>query len=107
MARIPCHICGNAFGSNFALNRHIQTVHEHQRNFRCDTCGEFFARQAHLETHIRRHHENVEFRCNICQELFANVQNRNRHVQTVHDGQKKFKCISCDKNFRNLSDLKR
>ena len=107
MARIPCHVCGNTFGSNFALNRHNQTIHENQRNFRCDTCDEFFARPVHLENHVRRHHQNIEISCNFCQETFANVENRNRHVQSVHDGRNNFKCVSCDKNFRHLSDLKR
>ena len=107
MAIIPCETCGKEFGSNFSLARHIQTVHEGLRNFVCNICGEGFARKSQLENHVRRNHENIEFPCNICQETFATVENRTRHVRSVHQGQRNVKCVSCDKSFRHLSDLKR
>ena len=107
MARIPYETCGQTFGSNFALQRHNQAVHLGHRNFTCQNCGEAFSQRTQLQNHIRRHHENVQIQCQICQETFANVQNQDRHVQSVHNGQTKFKCVSCDKNFRHLSDLKR
>ena len=52
-------------------------------------------------------HENVVIRCDICQNTFATGENLRRHIQTVHEGGRKYKCVSCDKTFRQLSDLYR
>ena len=34
-----CEICGKSFISYGNCNRHIQTVHEGERNHRCDICS--------------------------------------------------------------------
>ena len=107
MAVIPCETCGQNFGSNFALQRHIQAVHLGQRNFTCVTCGEGFVRQDQFRNHVRRNHENVQIQCQICSQTFATVENRNRHLRTVHGGQRNYKCVSCDMSFGQMSDLKR
>ena len=107
MAIIPCETCGQNFGTNFALQRHIQAVHLGQRNFTCDTCGEGFVRQDQFRNHVRRNHENIQIQCQICAQTFATVENRNRHLRMVHGGQRNYKCVSCDMSFGQMSDLKR
>ena len=107
MARIPCPTCGQVFGTNSALNRHIQNILENRTRFMCDTCGEGFAQMVQLQRHFRRNHENVEIQCDQCPLTFATRENLTRHITSVHEGRKKFKCVSCDKNFRQLSDLHR
>ena len=107
MAVIPCSTCRKTFGSNFALNRHVQAIHEGLRNFVCNTCGEGFTRRDQLTNHFRRNHENVQIQCQFCAQTFATNGNRTRHIQLVHQAQRNFKCVSCDMSFGQISDLKR
>ena len=53
--KIPCHICGFTFSSNYNVKKHIQAVHENQRPYKCHLCDKSFktipARQYHVNTH--------------------------------------------------------
>lgn len=107
MARIPCPNCGNSFGSNFSLQRHIETIHQGQRDFTCQDCGEAFAQQNQLQRHHMRNHQDVEIRCRVCRQMFASMDAVRRHIEQVHGRNRPFKCVSCDKSFAQMSDLKR
>jgi len=39
------------------LKIHIKTLHEGQRNYRCDYCGKSFTGSQYLEKHIKTIHE--------------------------------------------------
>ena len=53
------------------MNKHIATVHEGKKQFKCD----------------------------ICNANFGQKGDRNRHVTTVHEGKKPFKCDICNAKF--------
>ncbi len=40
--RARCTICGHSFTQVGDLKKHIRTVHEKQRPFKCDICGKAF-----------------------------------------------------------------
>ena len=46
-----CEICGKKFGLKTNLNTHVKTVHEKQRNYKCKLCGKGFGFKHVLNTH--------------------------------------------------------
>ena len=54
-----------------ALNKHVVTVHE----------------------------EKKEFKCAICNAEFTSKHMMNSHITTIHEGKKQFQCDICNMNF--------
>ena len=48
-----CHICGK-FYEKRNLNRHISTVHEGKRDYKCEYCGLEFASAQTLKIHVTK-----------------------------------------------------
>ena len=72
----PCPLkdCTKKFVRKTDLQRHHQSVHMKQRNFRCDYCGRFFARKDTLRRYVYRH------RSLCCIVTYANIVLR-RHME--------------------------
>ena len=60
------------------MKRHIHTIHESHKDYRCESCGK----------------------------SFTQVGSLNKHIHTVHEGHKDHKCESCDKSFIDARTLK-
>ena len=118
MARIPCPTCGQIFGTNFSLNRHIQNLHNNQRRFMCQTCGEGFSQIVQLQRHFRRNHENVieitsieiqicvgNHTCQECNRRFTRASNLRSHIQNVHNLMRNFQCEHCEDRFGQLQNM--
>ena len=55
-----------------------------------------------LKKHIRSVHEGLKpFKCDICISLFASKAKLKSHVASVHYKEKPFKCDFCEANFSN------
>ena len=52
-----CDTCGNCFSNAMNLKRHINIVHEGQKDFKCDTCGRLFSQKSKLKRHVHTVHE--------------------------------------------------
>ncbi|KAL4400029.1 RNA polymerase II transcription regulator [Malassezia pachydermatis] len=52
----PWNGCDKVFQSHYALKTHISRVHENERPFVCDTCGERFGYKHLLARHIQARH---------------------------------------------------
>ena len=68
------NVCGNFFRY---IKKHIKSIHERQRNYKCDYCGKYLNESGSLKNHIK----------------------------TVHDGQRSYKCGSCGKLFSESGSL--
>lgn len=68
--------CPSEYSTKFNLKRHVESVHMHVK----------------------------KYRCNICEVLFASKQSLQEHIH-IHTGQMPFKCATCDKFFRQASQL--
>ena len=67
------------------MNRHIASVHEGKKPFKCDTCDARFALMHHLKSHIASVHEKKRFNCAKCDASFTQKGHLNIHIKTVHE----------------------
>lgn len=80
-----CPICGKIFTRKPYLDKHISTVHEGAKAFKCDDCGRCFGQKGTLKLHKKCVHEkNREFICAICSKDFTYKQSLLFHTKTVH-----------------------
>ena len=117
-----CHLCQQVFSSPWHLKRHINAVHEKQKNHSCNYCGKSFARTDGL----RRHHENVHDKpsnesTGIIHDsirehkdhLIGQIANDERTkiysppVVSVPVKPRNHWCMSCGKSFTRLEHLRR
>ena len=49
--------CGKSFSEAGSLKKHIHTVHEGQKDYKCGFCDESFSQAGHLKRHIHTIHE--------------------------------------------------
>ena len=50
--------CGKSFSQIRSLNRHIHTVHEGHKDYKCKSCGKCFSLAHNLKSHILKIHKN-------------------------------------------------
>ena len=79
---------------------HMKTLHEGQRNHKCDSCGKSYARSSE-DTHRQKN-----YKCESCEKLFSHLGNLNHHIKTVHENQKDYCCEFCEKLFSTAKELK-
>ena len=78
------------------LKKHIQIVHEGQKNHTCETCGKEFAQKCDLKKHFKTIHEGEKVKCEICGKQFTQLTYLRTHIKFVHEGQERTKkCWYC------------
>ena len=82
--------CGNkSFSTAGGLQRHINTVHEGQKDHKCESCGKSFTQLQSLEIHLHTVHDgNKDHKCESCGKSYTQAHMLKRHIHTVHDGNK-------------------
>merc|ERR1712020_704732 len=57
-----------------------RTVHEGQRDHKCDLCDKFFSRSENLNVHIRTVHEGQsDHKCDVCGKFFTKAGSLQKH----------------------------
>ena len=83
--KLMCAICGNEFVSKVILNRHIQFVHEQEKNSKCKFCGQKFKTEAHLRMHYWSLHLKVKpYKCKHCSYVAKQPNRIYEHCRDVH-----------------------
>lgn len=89
-----------------------QQALEEQEVWNCDICNRSFSTKQILQRHrISVHDQNRDFKCDQCDQWFSSSNNHEliKHVNEVHNGFKKFICDfnGCNKEFSRRDALKR
>ena len=67
------------------LKRHIRTVHDKQKDHKCDLCGKEYFAKKRLNEHIKRDHDKIrDEKCNQCGKFFFTKELLKSHVRNIH-----------------------
>ena len=93
---LTCPQCKRSYNKR-SLTRHIKTVHEKVKEFKCDRCLYACSQRTNLRNHINAVHEKKrEFKCELC-EFTAVVRSKLKyHIKSVHEKILDHKCGQCD-----------
>ena len=107
------------------LNQHIADVHEGKKPFKYDifTCSSSCKENKclkckkcnqsshnfkceyfdNLKLHIETVHEGEKpFKCKLCDRMCSQIETLDQHVADIHEGKKPFKCKKCNKSSHNF-----
>ncbi|XP_074844554.1 uncharacterized protein LOC142010184 isoform X2 [Carettochelys insculpta] len=76
--------------------------------YTCEKCHQSFSFTKHYQSHMDLEHDItivLKYRCNTCNQLFSNHQNLRQHRLTVHNDERHFPCVFCDKKFKRRKDI--
>ena len=72
-----------AFSEAGHLRKHINGVHNGQKDHKCDSCGKSFSSAQMMKYHIKAIHNN--HKCDICGKSFSQGRFLNRHINAIHN----------------------
>lgn len=84
----------------YILRRHVNSVHNNIRNFKCDICQKDFFRAATRDVHRNRHFEPF-LQCSYCPKKFKGDLDVRKHELT-HTGEKLYFCPLCNQGFSQI-----
>ena len=83
-----CNVCTKSFPSKQDLTIHIKTCHR-GKHYKCDSCIKSFFK-AGLKKHIHTVHEgNKDYKCEYCGKNLSSRQILKKHIHIIHEGQKR------------------
>ena len=124
-----CDTCGKEFSKKDHLTKHKKEVHDRSRIiFQCNICNKAFKRYAHLKSHYDMLHaiKDADLKCNICSKCFNSLEKLQSHIssherkyksceicfkqvatsqallshyKSIHEENKPYYCILCDRYF--------
>ena len=60
--------------------RHVATIHEGLRKFKCDKCETSFPQKIHLKQHTEQYHDKIRYKCDFCPVTFGLKSSIKRHL---------------------------
>ncbi|KAL9705583.1 hypothetical protein quinque_009101 [Culex quinquefasciatus] len=103
--KFTCQECGKSYKFATSLTLHRKCHQDGPRRFVCDLCGKAFVRAHGLKSHMSCHSTEMPFECGECGKRFKNEIMLRNHVTRVHEGVKRFGCLSCSKKFKTAAEL--
>lgn len=102
-----CHICGKYFQQKYGLIRHLQSVHERRRDFKCSFCKKGFSEKVGRDEHERIHTGEKPYRCDLCDKAFRAKALLYIHKRYHFKSNESylFQCMHCPKKFPFQSAL--
>ena len=107
-----CKFCGRAILSLKSFKRHCYNHKKQGSQRMCEICGKLcFHKQ--LKRHMLIHSMEKPFKCNICGMKFARNDHLNKHLRTHSNSDSYminkdcFECLECHKKFNEKSSLKK
>ena len=104
--KFNCPICDKSFGHKYTMEQH-KAVHSDEKKYKCSVCTYSTKYSSHMAAH-RRIHDGRVHRCTFdgCQYWTPKGTLLKAHIR-AHNGEKCFKCETCDKGFVEAGQLKR
>lgn len=105
--RFKCELCPRISLSRADLQKHVQVVHENQRNHPCTFCDKRFSTSSNMRRHVdARHSGNNEkiHSCDKC-ESRSNWKENLAHHARRHNPVKRLECYFCKIQFAHFSKL--
>lgn len=92
----PCKQCDRKFQRKEYVAQHIKFVHNDERPFICEACGDALRSKGQLKEHMLTHTDYSPFECKECGKCFKQKQRLKRHMQIHGD---KLICNECGKQL--------
>ena len=92
-------MCNHCFLESDTLKKHVLTIHEGVKPFKCKICEDRFADKSGMNRHVKSAHEGKKFECQLCYKLFSAKYTLNGHILSVHEKKTPYKCMHCEKEF--------
>ena len=110
-----CQICSKTFSNRGQIAaRHIRTVHQKLKPYKCGKCDKSFGERRNLNVHVEAVHVNLKVhKCQICDKSFSTNHHLITHKSNVHTrklnnpSEELVNCQICNKSFSRHRDLSR
>ena len=91
-------MCGVQFSKKYSLARHIKTVHERIRGFKCEHCNQSFGEAGNRNKHMEIVHSNIRFPCTWlgCTHQAFTKTNLKYHIRRAHTKEWSLECHMCE-----------
>ncbi len=101
-----CVSCDRFFGSEGALQQHIQNSPAHAPSFDCNDCNRSFSSEGALQQHIQNSPAHApSFDCNDCNRSFNSEEALQQHIQNSPAHAPSFDCNNCNRSFSSEGAL--
>ncbi|KAK4304469.1 hypothetical protein Pmani_023592 [Petrolisthes manimaculis] len=102
-----CEYCGIKLPTKITLTKHCRLKHKVGVTWSCPHCDYKTIRNHTLKRHMELHQENRNFMCEICGNSYQALATLKDHHNFVHSDERNYKCSECNKKFKNNSSLAR
>ena len=86
------------------LRKHVMSVHEKLKPYKCEICDKSFAAVGNLNSHVSLVHEkSAQVQCTLCGKTYTNQKVLEKHIEEVHLKIRKYQCDQCPSTF--IGDL--
>ena len=101
-----CSLCNYKSFRKHDLKNHIENIHEDPK--KCPTCGKFYSSNKGLQRHKKIHNENMHIMkfCQFCDFSTKEKLNLKKHIEVQHHGIMLLKCSECFKSYKSIRNLK-
>ena len=99
-----CTNCGKTAVRQYAIKRHIESVHLRRRQYSCPDCNKSYTTRTILNAHYRSHTGERPYLCPTCERTFCRYATLAKH-KTTHVKKQPFICTLCDKSIIRSCDL--
>ena len=115
--RTLCNVCCRSFNNKQYLEKHMLFVHENTdaKFIPCSVCAKEYSLLS-IANHERKckmsdkereeYKEKLKAFCQDCGKTFSSDPKLKRHIKTVHNNEKLFKCMHCDRRDFSRYNLK-
>ena len=100
------HVSWKSFSRSENLNRHINTIHEGERNYKWNSyCSKYFTTSGSLRNHKDAPWRTKKLKLWCLWKIIHFIRALKKHINIFHEGQKNYKCDACEKSFTQLENL--